>query len=102
MMSLSSCLTAQQLTERERKIKQIYDTKIEQIITNCTANSIIKDGISADLRDSLMIVKAHVLIYKYKLEKSTKKANEYQTFFIICLVLTLGLGFIVFKLLTKK
>ena len=101
-MSLSSCLTAQSLTERERKIKQIYDTKIEQLITNCTANSIIKDGINTDLRDSINVVKSKLNVVSKSLITETKKANKYQTFFIICLVLTLGLGFIVFKLLTKK
>ena len=102
MTTLSSCLIAQSLTEREQKIKHIYDTKIEQIITNCTANGIIKDGINADLRDSNNVVSAKLNVTSKSLIAETKKANKYQTFFIICLVLTFGLGFIVFKLLTKK
>lgn len=102
MTTLLSCLTAQQLTEREQKIKRIYDTKIEQIITNCTANSIIKDGINADLRDSNNVVKAKLNVTSKSLIIQTKKANKYQTFFIICLILILGMGFIIYKILTRK
>lgn len=93
--------TAQTLTERERKIKDIYDAKIEQIIDNCISTSIIKDGINSDLRDSITVVKTNLSVTNKTLTVSKNKANKYQTMFFISVVLIIGMGFIVFKLLTK-
>ena len=93
--------TAQALTEREQKIKNYYEGRIEQLNFNSSANAILKDAEISNVKDSLHLVKNNLTASQKTLLEVSKKANKYQTFFFICLVLIAGLGFIVSKLLTK-